>query len=64
MRAVSRLAVVWSGKRVELQPWMDAWMAGDRYGTIVKVGRLYAYVQMDRSGITRRVQPSNLRFVD
>lgn len=42
-------------ERVQLHPACDAWMAGDRYGTVVKAGRKYVTVQMDRSGKRRRV---------
>lgn len=41
------------GTRVQLPPHTDAWMMGDRYGTIVKVGRSIIHVRMDRSGRTR-----------
>lgn len=43
------------GDRVQLHPGTDAWMSGDRYGTVVKCGRKYATVEMDRSGKNRRV---------
>lgn len=41
--------------RIQLHPGTDAWMTGDRYGTVVKVGRKYLTVQMDRSGKRRKV---------
>jgi hypothetical protein len=43
------------GKRVELHPATDAWMMGDRYGEVVKVGTKYVHVKMDRSGRTLKV---------
>ena len=46
-------------QRVELHPATDAWMSGDRFGTIVKVGgRLH--VKMDRSGKVRKVSQRNI----
>ena len=45
------------GDRVQLHPATDAWMMGDRFGTVVKVGRDLLHVNMDRSGRTRRVPP-------
>lgn len=48
------------GERVELHPATDAWMMGDRYGEIVKIGRFYLHVKMDRSGKTRKIVPENL----
>lgn len=38
------------GDRVELHPGTDAWMRGDRYGTVEKLGRKWVYVRMDKSG--------------
>jgi hypothetical protein len=43
------------GRRVEIHPRYDAWMAGDRFGEVVKVGRKYLHVKMDRSGKIRKV---------
>jgi hypothetical protein len=37
------------GERVQLHPVTGAWMRGDRYGEVVKLGRLYIHVKMDRS---------------
>lgn len=48
------------GQRVELHPATDAWMFGDRYGEVVKVGRKLVHVKMDRSGKTRKVSPRNI----
>jgi len=44
-----------AGDRVEIQPYLDAWMMGDRYGDIVKIGRSKLHVRMDRSGRTLRI---------
>lgn len=54
------------GKRVELHPATDRWMMGDRYGEIVKIGREYVYVKLDKSGRTVKFsQASSLspRFI-
>lgn len=48
------------GYRVQLHPATDAWMRGDRYGTITQVGRKNLHVQMDRSGRSLRVAPGNI----
>lgn len=62
------------GARVELHPATDAWMSGDRFGTVVSVsrrarafvdprdprsGRIFR-VRMDRSGKVRRVAEGNI----
>jgi hypothetical protein len=46
-----------AGMRVELHPATDAWMSGDRYGDVVKVGRKLVHVKMDRSGRILKVHP-------
>ena len=45
------------GERVQLHPATDAWMQGDRFGCIVKIGRKYIHVVMDISGRKLRVIP-------
>jgi hypothetical protein len=47
-----------AGKRVEIHPRYDAWIFGDRFGEVVKIGRKYLHVKMDRSGKTRKVSNS------
>ena len=47
-------------KRVQLHPATDFWMQGDRYGDVVKVGRKYVHVKLDRSERTVRVLAQNL----
>lgn len=62
------------GKRVELHPATDAWMSGDRYGTIVKTTMrtanlidpresfvVFVTVKLDKSGRTVRFHESNIR---
>lgn len=53
------------GSRVKMHPATDAFMQGDVYGTISKIGRAYWHVKMDRSGKTRRVPraPSELSLI-
>lgn len=41
------------GDRVQIHPAADAWVRGDRYGEVVKVGRTIVHVRMDRSGRIR-----------
>jgi len=48
------------GQRVELHPACDAWMQGDRFGVIVKIGRKYLHVKMDRSGRTLAMRPHHV----
>lgn len=49
---------------VEAHPATDAWMMGDRYGTVVKVGRVWVHVRMTRSGKVRRFRERNLIVQD
>lgn len=48
------------GSRVQLHPATDAWMQGDKYGEVVKVGTKYVHVRMDRSGRVLKVTPRNI----
>lgn len=41
------------GVRVQARPHTDAWMSGDRYGAVAKVGRKWLHVRMD-SGRVRK----------
>jgi len=41
------------GVRVQARAHTDAWMAGDRYGAVTKVGRKWLHVRMD-SGRVRK----------
>jgi hypothetical protein len=38
------------GDRVEIHPATSYWLQGDRYGTVIKVGRKRLHVRMDKSG--------------
>lgn len=38
------------GERVQAHPATDTWMRGDRFGTVITVGRKWITVLMDRSG--------------
>lgn len=51
------------GARVQAHPATGAWMTGDRYGVIVKTGRKYVHVKMNRSGRIRRFTPELLETV-
>ena len=48
------------GQHVETHPATNAWMRGDRFGTVDRIGRLYVVVKLDRSGRTLRFAPRNL----
>lgn len=37
-------------KRVATAPHTDAWMSGERYGTVLTVGRKYVTIKGERSG--------------
>lgn len=52
------------GDRVEIAPHIDRWMKGDVYGNVVKVGRKYIHVKMDRSGGIAMMAPENLKKVE
>lgn len=50
------------GTRVELGPWCDRWMRGDRFGEVVKttMNGKRVHVRMDRSGQVAKLHPSNV----
>lgn len=48
------------GDRCEVHPATNAWIFGDRCGEIVKFGRKYVHVRMDRSGRTLRFVPDHI----
>lgn len=48
------------GDRVQIGPHTDAWMRGDRFGTVTKIGRFYLHVALDHSGKTRKFVPENM----
>ena len=45
------------GDRIETHPATDAWMSGDRFGEVTKIGRKYIHVLMDRSEKTKQFDP-------
>ena len=56
------------GERVELHLGTDAWMRGDRYGTIVAVVERHGVptsvrVKMDKSGRVLRLDPSRVEAI-
>ena len=55
-----KLTGIIQGDRVEIHPAVDAWMRGDRYGTVTKVGRALFSVKMDKSQKTLRIAPHNI----
>lgn len=48
------------GMRVEIHPATNAWIFGDRFGVVVKVGRKLIHVHMDRSGLVKKFSPSDI----
>jgi hypothetical protein len=48
------------GARVQAHPATDTWMRGDRYGTVVSVGKRLIHVRMDRSNRVVKFTPDNL----
>ncbi|MFG3718222.1 hypothetical protein ACGF8D_10535 [Streptomyces massasporeus] len=49
--------------RVQAHPATDAWMAGDRYGVVARVGRELIHVKMDRSGRVRKFRPDDVEQI-
>jgi hypothetical protein len=54
----------YKGERVSMHPATDAFMMGDRYGTVAKIGKSKIHVKMDKSGRTRLVLPGNLQHME
>lgn len=54
------------GQRVELHPGTDRWMRGDRYATVVSIGKSrqgrdpLIHLKMDASEQTIRIHPYNI----
>lgn len=48
------------GDRIELSPATDAWMMGNRFGEVKKLGRAWVRVQLDhsRQGLLVSVHPN------
>jgi hypothetical protein len=59
----SQLSDFTTGMRVEIHPATDAFMRGDIYGAVVKIGRKYVHVKSDATGRTRPITPDLLRAV-
>ena len=51
------------GKRVELQPHLDLWMQGDRYGTIIGVHGIKYTVLMDKSETLQVLTESEVQIM-
>lgn len=51
------------GDRVEIHPGTDAWMMGDRFGVVEKIGRRLIHIKMDRSGRVLRFLPETVNRV-
>lgn len=54
------------GQRVQSHPATDRWMRGQRFGTVVDLGRTVVGVRFDRGSGSRivRVKPMNLLTVE
>lgn len=67
------------GKRVQIHAATDAWMQGDRYGTIIGIGRKREFVdtlskahtwvrpyrvKLDKSGRVLRFHPESVFLID
>lgn len=48
------------GDNIELHPATDAWMSGDRFGMVSKLGVKYVYVLMDKSDKTLKMLPKDV----
>jgi len=53
-----------TGMRVELHPSHDAWMRGDRYATVTRVGNSVVFVRSDKSGRVRWFHPQSLAILE
>ncbi len=47
-------------QRVELHPGTDAWMRGDRFGTVEALGFRLVHVRMDKSGKLLKLFPTDI----
>jgi len=52
------------GQRIQTHPATDQWMMGDRYGEVVKIGRKYIHVKMDKTGKILKFLPRYLQEVN
>lgn len=52
------------GTRVQVNPALDIWMSGDRFGKVVDMGRVRATVLMDASGKKLRFLRTDLTPVE
>lgn len=48
------------GDRVELEPATDRWMMGDRFGEVVRKGRIRVTLHFERSGKRVAMHPVNV----
>lgn len=51
------------GQRIELHPASDLWMAGARYGTVVRIGTKKVEVSLDKLTGLHHIPPGMLRPV-
>lgn len=43
----TNMTAYWVGKRIQVHPATDAWMRGDRFGTVVGIGAAREYVDRE-----------------
>ena len=49
-----------TGDRVEIHPCTDLWMMGARFGTVIKLGRKFVHVELDKTGRSHKFLPANI----
>lgn len=61
-RTMDKLSDFKVGDRVQIHPALGAWMAGFRYGTVIRIGVVYLQCRMERLDKTLdiRVTPENV----
>lgn len=57
---ITNKSTVEVGQTVGCHPATNAWMQGDRYGSVVEVGEAFIYVRMFRSEKMRKFIPSDI----
>ena len=61
---MNALDIYYMGKRVQIHPGTDAWMMGDRYGTVVGSTKKLLKIKLDKSGRTIRHDPDDIELID
>ena len=53
-----------TGDRVQLHPATDSWMQGDRYATVLKIGREHVHLRTDHGRYLRVALDNILEIVE